>query len=79
MIVIRFQKIANIARIYIIRYRLRRKLIDLQALSAQQISDLYLGDVILGEIRTLQKQLDTYLVEGNSFSPRSAQGNENIG
>jgi hypothetical protein len=76
---VRFQKIANVARIYIIRYRLQRKLIDLQALSAQQVSDLYLGNVILGEIRTLQKKLDTCLLEENLFPPRSAHGSEKIG
>jgi hypothetical protein len=75
----RIQKIANIIRILLIRYRLRSKLIDLQALSAQQISDLYLGDTILGEIRTLQRQLDSCLVDGNSLSPRSADSTETIG
>lgn len=75
----RIQKIVNIIRILLIRYRLRRKLIDLQALSAQQISDLYLGDAILGEIRALQRQLDSCLLDGNSISPRSAEGTKTLG
>lgn len=75
----RIQKTTNIIRILLIRYRLRSKLIDLQALSAQQISDLYLGDSILGEIRTLQRQLDSCLIERNSFSPRSADSTKTIG
>lgn len=68
----------NLVRILWIRYRLRGKLIDLQALSAQQISDLYLGDAILGQIRTLQKQLEACIQGEVPLPPRVSQTNDEI-
>jgi hypothetical protein len=62
------QKYTRIARIFIIKRRLRSKVMDLHALSTQQIADLYLGDAILGEIRSLQTQLDRY-VDGERRLP----------
>ena len=73
-----FRKYVKIARIFMLRYRLRGKLMDLHALSAQQISDLYLGDAILGEIRTLQKRLDACAQEEDLFVPRISQGTDEI-
>lgn len=71
-----FTKFTNTARIFILRYRLRSKLIDLQALSVQQNLDLYLGDVILGQIRALQKELESCSTDAVLFRPRSSQGIE---
>lgn len=45
-------------RLYFLRMRLRTKIRDLHALSVQQISDYYLGDYLIGEIRQLQGLID---------------------
>jgi hypothetical protein len=66
------RKYANAARIFLIRQRIRRKAMDLHALSAQQIADLYLGDAILGEIRTLQAKLDICLKGERPLAARMA-------
>lgn len=73
-----FRKLVNITRFFILRHRLRGKLMDLHALSAQQISDLYLGDAILGEIRTLQKQLDACAQGEGRFPPKISHGTDEI-
>jgi len=49
---------------------------DLKALSAQQIADFYLGDAILGEIRSLQEKLDLFENEEARFPPRAARSQD---
>lgn len=73
-----FRKYANVARILILRYRLRSKLMDLHALSAQQVSDLYLGDAILGEIRSLQNRLDACAQEQGRFMPKASHSSDEM-
>ncbi len=45
-------------RLYLLRKKRDRKIMDLHALSCQQMSDLYLGDHLLGEIRQIQRRID---------------------
>jgi hypothetical protein len=73
-----FRKYANVARILILRYRLRGKLMDLHALSAQQVADLYLGDAILGEIRSLKNRLDVCVQEQGRFVPKASHSSDDI-
>lgn len=73
-----FNRYRTSVRILMLRYRLRRKLMDLQILSAQQIADFYLGDAILGEIRSLQKRLDVFENGDSRFSPRAAHSKDEI-
>jgi hypothetical protein len=73
------KKFACTARIFILRYRVRSKLVDLHALSVQQMSDLYLGDAILGEIRTLQRELDACIEGTELLHPKSSPGADETG
>lgn len=73
-----FNKYSTSVRILVLRYRLRRRLMDLQALSAQQIADFYLGDALLGEIRSLQERLNVFEKGESRFSPRAAHSSEVI-
>lgn len=56
------------AKIFFIRYQLRRKAMDLHALSRQQVADIYLSDILLNEIRKLQAELNSCLNERTPFT-----------
>lgn len=70
------KKYANSAKIFLLRYQLRGKLMDLHALSVQQVSDLYLGDVLMSEIRKLQKELELCLDGEATFTARKSHQSE---
>lgn len=53
-----FDRLLRRVRVIFFKRRMRGKVIELHALSMQQISDFYLGNHLLGEIRQLQEKVD---------------------
>lgn len=73
-----YDRLLRRARVFFFKRRMRGKVIELHALSIQQISDFYLGNHLLGEIRQLQEKVDNYSFQGRSSPTDSTLAEKQI-